>query len=83
MEQKQSSRRGFMKTSAATAAIVSSVGGQLTPARAAGSNQRLRIGFIGPGGRGFGAHVKKLCQLHQEGANIELVAVAEVYSVQP
>ncbi|MCA9137452.1 MAG: Gfo/Idh/MocA family oxidoreductase, partial [Planctomycetales bacterium] len=49
---------------------------------AAKANERLRIGFIGPGGRGFGAHVKTLCQLHGEGRKIDLVGVAEVYETQ-
>lgn len=51
------------------------------PARAAGANDRLRIGFIGPGRRGFGAHVKSLVALGAEGANLELAAVCDVYSV--
>ncbi|WP_237227025.1 Gfo/Idh/MocA family protein [Rubinisphaera sp. JC750] len=76
-------RRDFIKTTGTAAAVAA--GTQLYPttnARAAGSNGRLRIGFIGPGGRGFGAHVKTLAQQKNEGANIELVAVAEVYSEQ-
>ena len=43
-------------------------------------NQKLRIGFIGPGGRGFGAHVKRLTKLAVEGQPIELVAVCDVYN---
>jgi hypothetical protein len=52
------SRRGFLKTtgSVAAASAVASLTAP-APARAKGSNERLRIGFIGPGGRGFGAHV--------------------------
>ena len=76
------SRRGFLKTTgtvAAAGAAASLVAP--APARAKGSNERLRIGFIGPGGRGFGAHVKTLCKHHNDGANIELVAAADVYSV--
>jgi predicted dehydrogenase len=76
-------RRNFLKHSATAAATVSVIG---LPARraqaAAGSNERMRIGFIGPGGRGFGAHVKTLCELHGQGRNIELVGVAEVYETQ-
>ena len=48
--------------------------------RAQDSNEKLRIGFIGPGGRGFGAHVKTLARLHKEGRPVELVAAADVYS---
>lgn len=75
-------RRSFLKTSSAAAAVAAA-SSFAAPARsrAAGSNERIRIGFIGPGGRGFGAHVKTLCNLHKEGAKIELVAAADVYSV--
>ena len=77
------SRRDFLKSSAKVTAAASMVGLSAQRAKAAaGSNERLRIGFIGPGGRGFGAHVKKLCDLHGEGRKIELAGVAEVYEVQ-
>ena len=51
-------------------------------ARAAGANGRLRIGFIGPGGRGLPGHVLPLAELRQQGAAIDLVAVNDVYTVQ-
>ncbi|QGJ70457.1 Membrane or secreted protein containing Oxidoreductase [Planctomycetales bacterium 10988] len=76
------SRREFVQTSAAGVAAAGAVAGALSapaPARAQGANGRIRIGFIGPGGRGFGAHVKSLAQLQNEGANVELVAVSDVY----
>jgi predicted dehydrogenase len=77
------SRRVFLQHSGTTALAASSLAALPTAsARAAGANERLRIGFIGPGGRGFGAHVKTLAKLRNEGRNIELAAVAEVYSVQ-
>ena len=44
-----------------------------------GANERIRIGFIGPGRRGFAAHVKTLAKLRKEGAAIELAAVCDVY----
>lgn len=81
--QDSKSRRAFLQQSATAAATASVVG--LTAQRAqaaAGSNERMRIGFIGPGGRGFGAHVKSLCELHAAGRKIELVGVAEVYETQ-
>ena len=85
MEQSQVNRRDFLKTSG-TAAVATTAAASLlnapASAKAAGSNDRIRIGFIGPGGRGFGAHVKTLAKLHKEGANVELVAVSDVYSVQ-
>ena len=78
-----STRRNFIKQSATAAATASVVGLSARRAQAAaGSNERMRIGFIGPGGRGFGAHVKSLCELHGAGRKIELVGVAEVYQTQ-
>ncbi len=72
-----SSRRQFLKASAATAAIGTVTANQT---EAAAANSKLRIGFIGPGGRGFGAHVRRLAKLQREGQPIELVAVCDVYS---
>jgi predicted dehydrogenase len=72
-----SSRRQFIKASAATAAIGTVAADQT---QAAAANSKLRIGFIGPGGRGFGAHVRRLTKLQKEGQPIELVAVCDVYS---
>lgn len=73
------SRRGFIGASTAAAGALAA---GAAPASAADANSRLRIGFIGPGGRGFGAHVKTLAKLRSEGANIDLVAVSEVYKKQ-
>ena len=80
-------RREFLETTGKATAIGATIAALSTTAAAAdkvaGSNEKIRIGFIGPGGRGFGAHVKSLVHLKMnEGANIELVALAEVYSVQ-
>ncbi len=76
-------RRHFLKASAGVAAGAAITGLSARRAEAAeGSNERMRIGFIGPGGRGFGAHVKTLAGLRKEGRAIDLVAVAEVYEVQ-
>ena len=74
-------RREFIRKGATTAAMVGAVGAIAAPASAqvAGANQRLRIGFIGPGGRGLSGHVGPLCQLFKDGAAIELVAVNDVY----
>ncbi|WP_164100765.1 Gfo/Idh/MocA family protein [Candidatus Laterigemmans baculatus] len=80
----QSDRRSFLKTSSTLAAGAAALGSisAPAPASAADGNSRIRIGFIGPGGRGFGAHVKKLVELRKDGRKIDLVAVAEVYEVQ-
>jgi len=75
-------RRQFLKSSA-VAAVASATALPASRAMAmAGSNERLRIGFIGPGGRGFGAHVNTLCKMHFWKRKIDLVGVAEVYKNQ-
>lgn len=75
-------RRDFLATTG-TAAVAASALPQFATAapKAAGAAEKLRIGFIGIGGRGFGAHVKTLAKLKNGGENIELVAAADVYSV--
>ena len=70
-------RRDFLKVSAAAAMTAASV--RTSRANAA---EAMRIGFIGPGGRGFGAHVKSLAELKKDGRNVELVGVAEVFEEQ-
>src|SRR6056297_2684746 len=76
-------RRNFLKRSTlAASAVAATTAASVRTVRAADKTERMRIGFIGPGGRGFGAHVKTLCNLHNEGRAIELVALAEVYSEQ-
>ncbi|MBX3443804.1 MAG: Gfo/Idh/MocA family oxidoreductase [Planctomyces sp.] len=74
------SRRSFLASTGAAAAATQLF--STTPARAAGANERVRIGFIGPGGRGFEAHVSTLAKLKNEGLNIELASVCDVYSLQ-
>ncbi|MFK8110579.1 MAG: Gfo/Idh/MocA family protein [Rubripirellula sp.] len=81
---KHPSRRQFIKASASTVGTVAAIQSATTQtskaAESAGANDKIRIGFIGPGGRGFGAHVKRLTKLQVEGEPIELVAVCDVYS---
>ena len=74
------SRRTFLQTTAAGAAAANLLAAS-TYARAAGANERLRIGVIGAGNRGFNALTKSLVKLRGAGRNIDLVAVADVYSV--
>jgi predicted dehydrogenase len=83
MSQHEPSRRQFLKSSGASAISAAALAGAATAAqsKASGnSNEKLRIGFVGPGGRGFGAHVKTLTTLENEGQPIELAAVCDVYS---
>ncbi|TWU54420.1 Inositol 2-dehydrogenase [Rubripirellula tenax] len=75
----QPSRRQFIQAGAAVATVGAAVA-KPASSHAADANSKLRIGFIGPGGRGFGAHVKTLAKLQVEGRAIELVAVCDVYS---
>lgn len=57
------SRRQFIKASAAAAATAGVAQTALAGNRAPAANDKIRIGFIGPGGRGFSAHVKSLVKL--------------------
>ena len=83
MTETASNRRDFIKRSAvavAASTAATSMTATATAAPAVTSQSKIRIGFIGPGGRGFNAHVKTLCKLQKEGQPIELVAVCDVYS---
>ena len=76
------SRRTFIKSSGLStvaASGASSLSVASASLRKRGSAETLRIGFVGPGGRGFN-HIKNLSALREEGANIELAAVCEVYT---
>ena len=80
MKPQQLSRRDFVGTTVSTA-LVTGLAGAPSMARAEGANDRLRIGVIGVGNRGFNTLVKKLVELRELGRNIDLVAVSDVYSV--
>ncbi len=72
------SRRTFIHAGAAGAAALTGV--RAASAQEAGANGRLRIGFIGPGGRGMSGHVKPLSELSKS-MPIELAGVCDAYSV--
>ncbi|MCA9045601.1 MAG: Gfo/Idh/MocA family oxidoreductase, partial [Planctomycetaceae bacterium] len=74
-------RRQFMKTTGASVTVGAGATLLAASAQAAGSNERLRIGVIGPGRRGFGTHVKTLAGLRKLGRNIDMVGVCDVYTV--
>lgn len=72
------SRRSFLRSSAASAAAA----GVLTAAsqaRAYGANERLRVGFLGVGGR-CQAHINAVLKMQSEGKNVEAAAVCDVYT---
>src|SRR5947207_1031263 len=66
-----STRRSFL--AASSAGLLAA-----TAARAAGSNERLSVGIVGPGGRGRGilGATLKLCKKH----NAEVTAVCDIWS---
>lgn len=83
MEARDVSRRNFLKTTTTAALAAGAAAGVSTAARrarGADGNSKIRIGFVGPGGRGFGAHVRRLTKLAAEGQPIELAAVCDVYN---
>ncbi len=78
-------RRDFLQSSTTAVAMAGSVSAMVHSESAAsvlpapGPNAKLRIGLIGPGGRGT-AHIKNLTKLAQDQQPIELSAVCDVYS---
>jgi predicted dehydrogenase len=81
MAERNVNRRAFLQTGGAglAAGALAQIAISSVPARAANSSSALRIGFIGQGSRGFGAHGGTLKRLQKAGENIELVAVCDVY----
>jgi len=77
MKPEHVSRRTFIKSTGASAVAGLATGSAVGQKR--GSAETLRIGFVGPGGRGFG-HIGQLSSIRGEGANIELAAVCDVFS---
>lgn len=81
MAQSEITRRHFVKGIAAGTAASVTAQTAFSASRVSGANERLRIGVIGAGNRGFNALTKKLVGLRKLGRNIDLVSVADVYSV--
>lgn len=75
-------RRGFLQAGAAATAGLAARPSMAaaTRARVCGANDRIRIGLIGCGGRGIGAHMKAVHE-HAQAANVEIVAVTDPWSV--
>lgn len=77
-------RRDFIEksTRGAAAGTAASLLSAASYARANGSNQRLRVGVVGAGRRGFGSLTKTLASLRsQQRRAVDLVTIADVYSV--
>src|SRR3972149_3256175 len=79
MDHTSVSRRTFIRNSAAAAAAAVAVP-SLLPAQSAASspNGRLRIGFIGVGGRSQ-AHIASAIKLQQQGS-VEIASVCDVFN---
>jgi predicted dehydrogenase len=73
-------RRTFMQKAGAAAAIYTA--GAMATTRAAGqskgANEKIGVGVIGTGGRGSG-HLHMLNWMKEQGDNIEIVAVCDIY----
>ena len=76
MEKMSMSRRGFLAASAAGAAFAA-----LPTARAAspGPNERLRIGFIGVGGRAQ-THLDSAIKIQNYAKTVEIAAICDVFN---
>ncbi|HEX3656666.1 MAG TPA: Gfo/Idh/MocA family oxidoreductase [Pirellulales bacterium] len=81
MSEDSLSRRTFIRSTAGGVAASCAVAQTLAAPQPRAANERLRIGFIGPGRRGFAAHVKPMVELRKLDQPIDLVAVCDVYSV--
>ncbi|MBC8424666.1 hypothetical protein H8E07_11120, partial [bacterium] len=73
MMSKKSSRRQFLVTTSAGAALSFTA---TSYARIAGANERIAIGVIGCGGRGTRAHMPGVHK-HDKEQNVEITAVSD------
>lgn len=75
-------RRSFLQTAGAAATVLAgrSALSAATRTRSIGANERIRIGQIGCGNRGIGAHMAGL-QKHIQAMNIEVVAVCDPWRI--
>jgi predicted dehydrogenase len=71
------SRRDFLAASAAGAALAAVPSFPATSA--ASPNSRLRVGFIGVGGRAQ-THLESACRLQKEDKNVEIASVCDVFN---
>ena len=75
-------RRSFLRAGATGAATAGAAGvlGAPTPLPAANLNEKLRLGFIGTGGR-FNSHLGIVLRMQQAQKAVEAAAVCDVYRV--
>jgi predicted dehydrogenase len=76
------SRRDFLRNTTAGAAAATAAASMFAvpaSARAYNANERLRVGFIGTGGR-CQAHIDAVLDMQQKRKNVEAVAVCDVYN---
>ncbi|TWT36271.1 4-carboxy-2-hydroxymuconate-6-semialdehyde dehydrogenase [Posidoniimonas corsicana] len=76
MPQDQVNRRGFIATTAAGAALAAA---PAIAANDANANSRLRLGYIGVGGRAQ-AHINHALQLQKEENLVEIATVCDVFN---
>jgi predicted dehydrogenase len=74
------SRRDFIRSTAQTAAAVSSLEAApfIAHGQVQGANEQLGVGFIGVGGRGS-SHVHTMQRMIQAGEKVRIVAVCDAY----
>lgn len=77
MSSNASTRRDFLKTAAAGATALSMTARSY--GRVRGANERIGIGVIGCGRRGFGAHMPAVHK-HADSQNLEVAAVCDVWN---
>jgi len=75
---KTSSRRQFLATASAGAALALSA---TSYARVMGANERIAIGLVGCGGRGYDAHMPGV-HAHDKQQNVEFTAVADPWRIR-
>src|SRR5262245_59221125 len=85
-ENKETSRREFLRNTAATVAatvaapaVAKSSVYSLAPGRVIGANDKINIAHVGLGVQGYGAHVRLLKEKAKDN-NTEQVAICDLYS---
>jgi predicted dehydrogenase len=80
MAKRRVNRRNFLKTTAASASVMALSAASY--AKVAGANDKVRIGFLGVGGR-CQQHIDVILQMQKEGKAVVPVAVCDVWDGDP